>query len=400
MMNKKFLFWENPKQAVWHAMFALLVIGCINIFSASYIRAEADGSSTFFYLIRYIAYSFIGLGAIYIVRKLNYRHLLSKNAVAFVYFSTLAMLVLVDFIGLESGGARRWLGIGGLTVQPSEFAKLAIIMMCARYLGMQLKKGKPVSFLEGDGRMCLFATLAYAFLVQQQPDMGTAAIIGALMFCMFFTAGLPWKQVFSVIVLAMAAGTYLVLVSEYRADRIKVWLDPWLDEVGAGYQMVQSLLSIGSGGWIGTRWGEGSSKFFYLPEAHTDFAFAVFCQENGFLGACLLMLIFVVLGCALLRIAVCAKDERGFLLAAGVSLLVVGQAATNMAMVCGILPVIGVPLVFISYGGSSLLISMAAIGLALSVYDDEVERAEKEAAVQPVERRNDLRVVSRRWHPQ
>ena len=399
-MNKKFLFWENPKQAVWHTMLALLLIGCINIFSASYIRAVADGSSTFFYLTRYVAYSVIGLIAIYCVRKLNYRHLLSKNAVAFVYLGTLVMLVLVDFIGLESGGARRWLGIGGLTVQPSEFAKLAIIMLCARYLGLHLKKSKPVSFLEGNGRMCLGATLAYAFLVQQQPDMGTAAIIMALMFCMYIIAGLPLRQIITVCCVAVAGALYLVLSAGYRADRIRVWLDPWIDEVGDGYQMVQSILSIGSGGWIGTKWGEGSSKFFYLPEAHTDFAFAVFCQENGFLGACLLMLIFIILGCALLRIAVCSKDERGFLLAAGVSFLVVGQAAANMAMVCGLLPVIGVPLVFISYGGSSLLVSMIAIGLALSVYDDEVERAEAAAVAEPKERRNDLRVVSRRWHPE
>ena len=390
-MNKKFLFWDNPKQAVWYTMVPLLLIGCANIFSASFIRAEADGSSTFYYLIRYIVYSAIGLGAIFIARTINYRRLLSKNAVSFIYISVLVMLVLVDFIGLESGGARRWLGFGGVTIQPSEFAKLAIIMLCARYLGMHLKKGQNASFLKGNGRMCLGATAVYAFLVQQQPDMGTAAIIVALMFCMYVIAGLPWKQIGSVCILGAASAVLLVMTSTYRADRIRVWLDPWIDEVGDGYQMVQSLLSIGSG-------GEGSSKFFYLPEAHTDFAFAVFCQENGFLGAFFLILLFAILGCALLRIAVCSKDERGFLLAAGVSFLIVGQAAANMAMVCGLLPVIGVPLVFISYGGSSLIISMAAIGLALSVYDDEVEREKAVALSEPEERRSDLRVVSRRWH--
>lgn len=397
-MNKKFLFWDNPKQAVWYTMVPLLLIGCANIFSASFIRAEADGSSTFYYLIRYIVYSAIGLGAIFIARTINYRRLLSKNAVSFIYISVLVMLVLVDFIGLESGGARRWLGFGGVTIQPSEFAKLAIIMLCARYLGMHLKKGQNASFLKGNGRMCLGATAVYAFLVQQQPDMGTAAIIVALMFCMYVIAGLPWKQIGSVCILGAASAVLLVMTSTYRADRIRVWLDPWIDEVGDGYQMVQSLLSIGSGGLSGTKWGEGSSKFFYLPEAHTDFAFAVFCQENGFLGACFLILLFAILGCALLRIAVCSKDERGFLLAAGVSFLIVGQAAANMAMVCGLLPVIGVPLVFISYGGSSLIISMAAIGLALSVYDDEVEREKAVAHAEPEERRSDLRVVSRRWH--
>ena len=397
-MNKKFLFWDNPKQAVWYTKVPLLLIGCANIFSASFIRAEADGSSTFYYLIRYIVYSAIGLGAIFIARTINYRRLLSKNAVSFIYISVLVMLVLVDFIGLESGGARRWLGFGGVTIQPSEFAKLAIIMLCARYLGMHLKKGQNASFLKGNGRMCLGATAVYAFLVQQQPDMGTAAIIVALMFCMYVIAGLPWKQIGSVCILGAASAVLLVMTSTYRADRIRVWLDPWIDEVGDGYQMVQSLLSIGSGGLIGTKWGEGSSKFFYLPEAHTDFAIAVFCQENGFLGAFFLILLFAILGCALLRIAVCSKDERGFLLAAGVSFLIVGQAAANMAMVCGLLPVIGVPLVFISYGGSSLIISMAAIGLALSVYDDEVEREKAVALAEPEERRSDLRVVSRRWH--
>jgi cell division protein FtsW len=397
-MNKKFLFWDNPEQAVWYTMVPLLLIGCANIFSASFIRAEADGSSTFYYLIRYIVYSAIGLGAIFIARTINYRRLLSKNAVSFIYISVLVMLVLVDFIGLESGGARRWLGFGGVTIQPSEFAKLAIIMFCARYLGMHLKKGQNASFLKGNGRMCLGATAVYAFLVQQQPDMGTAAIIVALMFCMYVIAGLPWKQIGSVCILGAASAVLLVMTSTYRADRIRVWLDPWIDEVGDGYQMVQSLLSIGSGGLIGTKWGEGSSKFFYLPEAHTDFAFAVFCQENGFLGAFFLILLFAILGCALLRIAVCSKDERGFLLAAGVSFLIVGQAAANMAMVCGLLPVIGVPLVFISYGGSSLIISMAAIGLALSVYDDEVDREKTAALAEPEERRSDLRVVSRRWH--
>ena len=397
-MNKKFLFWDNPKQAVWYTMVPLLLIGCANIFSASFIRAEADGSSTFYYLIRYIVYSAIGLGAIFIARTINYRRLLSKNAVSFIYISVLVMLVLVDFIGLESGGARRWLGFGGVTIQPSEFAKLAIIMLCARYLGMHLKKGQNASFLKGNGRMCLGATAVYAFLVQQQPDMGTAAIIVALMFCMYVIAGLPWKQIGSVCILGAASAVLLVMTSTYRADRIRVWLDPWIDEVGDGYQMVQSLLSIGSGGFIGTEWGEGSSPFLYLPEAHTDFAFAVFCQENGFLGACFLILLFAILGCALLRIAVCSKDERGFLLAAGVSFLIVGQAAANMAMVCGLLPVIGVPLVFISYGGSSLIISMAAIGLALSVYDDEGEREKAAALTEPEERRSDLRVVSRRWH--
>ena len=161
--------------------------------------------------------------------------------------------------------------------------------------------------------------------------------------------------------------------------------------------MVQSLLAIGSGNLVGTHWGHGAGKFFYLPEAHTDFAFAIFCQENGFFGAMLLMLLFGLLGYAFCTITCSTRDKQGFLLAGGVTFLIVGQAVANMAMVCGILPVIGVPLIFISYGGSSMMLSMAAIGLLLSVYDEEARRAEMDA-LPPEERRDGLRVVrNERW---
>lgn len=398
-MNKKFLFWENPKQAIWYMLGALLFVGCANVFSASYIRAEADGSNTSFYLIRYVVYSVLGLIAMQVTRKISYRHLLSRNAVLGMGAIILIMLILVPFIGLESGGARRWLGIAGFTIQPSEFAKLVIIMICSRYLGLLMKKRLPVSFVAGDGMVCAGIALLYAILVQRQPDMGTATIIIALAFCVFIVAGLPWSQIISVFALGAVGAVCLVFGASYRYDRIKVWFNPWIDEAGDGYQMVQSLLSIGSGGLTGTNWGGGTSKFFYLPEAHTDFAFAVFCQENGFVGACILMILFIILGGALLQIAVRARDERAFLLAAGISFLIVGQAAANMAMVCGLFPVIGVPLVFISYGGSSLLASMIAIGLVISIYDEEVKKSEEEIVEQYEERRNDLRVVGRRWQP-
>ena len=155
--------------------------------------------------------------------------------------------------------------------------------------------------------------------------------------------------------------------------------------------------AIGSGGLTGTNWGHGAAKFAYLPEAHTDFAFAVFCQENGFFGALILLLVFCLLGVAFYKITISTRDQKGFLLAAGVTFLIIGQAFANMAMVCGIFPVIGVPLIFISYGGSSMIISMAAIGLLLSVYDEE-EKQQLLDAEPPEKRRSDLRVVgSRRW---
>ena len=162
--------------------------------------------------------------------------------------------------------------------------------------------------------------------------------------------------------------------------------------------MVLSLLTIGSGGLFGADWGQGSGKYLYLPESHTDFAFAVFCQENGFLGAAVLIILFLLMGCAFFKIAVSTRDKRGFLLVTGVSFLIVGQAVANMAMVCGIFPVIGVPLVFISYGGTAMLVSMAGIGLALSVYNEEMKQRQQQETEQlsPQTRRSDLRVVGRR----
>ena len=213
----------------------------------------------------------------------------------------------------------------------------------------------------------------------------------------YIIAGVPKWQVLGILGGVGALAVVGTLASSYRMERVQVWFDPWIDPRGKGYQMVQSLLAIGSGGLTGTHWGHGAGKFFYLPEAHTDFAFAIFCQENGFIGAMILLLLFALLGFAFCTITINAKDRRGFLLAGGVTFLIIGQAVANMAMVCGILPVIGVPLIFISYGGSSMVLSMAAIGLLLSVYDDEVREAEHEA-MPPEQRRDNLRMVrNERW---
>ncbi|WP_455651008.1 FtsW/RodA/SpoVE family cell cycle protein, partial [Phascolarctobacterium faecium] len=174
---------------------------------------------------------------------------------------------------------------------------------------------------------------------------------------------------------------------------VKVLLELFSFDYNTVYNLVQSLMSIGSGGLTGLPWGQGSGKFFYLPEAHTDFAFAIFCQEWGLLGAAILISVFLLLAAAFFRIAMNTKDERGFILVSGVSLLIVGQAVANMAMVCGLLPVIGVPLSFISYGGTSMLITLASIGLVLSVYRDECKR-EKLERLSPDTRRTQMRVVS------
>ncbi|MCD7975134.1 MAG: putative lipid II flippase FtsW [Phascolarctobacterium sp.] len=374
-MDSRFFIWDNPKHAIFCLVAILMGIGCINVFSASYVSAVDMFGNGFYYLERYGIWAVVGVFCIFLIRKIGYRRLLSRRFLNIVYIAAVVLLILVDVFGATANGAQRWLRLGPLSLQPSEFAKLVVILLTARNFGMVIKKKRKVSLMRGTGLLVALQTLFFAFLVYKQPDMGTSAIIIGIMFMQCIIAGTSWLQIGGIIGLASAASALFIAIVPYRMERIRVWFNPWLDEVDSGYQMVQSLLAIGSGGISGTTWGQGTGKFFYLPEPHTDFAFAIFCQENGLIGALFLMVLFIVLGWAFLRIANNTGDERGFLLVTGASLLVMGQSVANMGMVCGLLPVIGVPLAFISYGGSSMLVTMTAIGLILSVYDDEEKQA-------------------------
>ena len=255
--------------------------------------------------------------------------------------------------------------------------------MASAYLGKLMNRGKRADLLRLDSCAVFIQTLVLALLVLKQPDMGTSAIIVALVLVLYIIAGLPWSQL-GILGFLLVVGTVVsVIIAPYRLNRVRIWLDPFSDAQGFGYQAVQSQVAIGSGGLIGLGSGRGLGKFFYLPEAHTDFAFAIFCQEYGYIGALLLILAFVVLGFAIYAIAQRTQDRGGFLLVNGINFLVVGQAIANMMMVCGLLPVIGVPLSFISYGGTSLVTSLMGIGLVISVYHDEVRREEREEPMKP-----------------
>ena len=398
MKNTFLKFWNNPSQLIYMVMFLLVLIGGINVFSASFVMARDMTGSGVYFLFRYFIFALVGFGGMAIVRRVGYKAWLNRKPLWGFFIIVFLMLLYVDAVGIATKGASRWIYLGPFSIQPSEFAKLSVIMLASKYLGNMLRKGQRVSFFApGDHRMVLAATFICAVLVYKQPDLGTAAIIVSLMLGVYIIAGVPKWQVLGILGGVGALAVVGTLASSYRMERVQVWFDPWIDPRGKGYQMVQSLLAIGSGGLTGTHWGHGAGKFFYLPEAHTDFAFAIFCQENGFIGAMILLLLFALLGSAFCTITINAKDRRGFLLAGGVTFLIIGQAVANMAMVCGILPVIGVPLIFISYGGSSMVLSMAAIGLLLSVYDDEVREAEHEA-MPPEQRRDNLRMVrNERW---
>lgn len=374
-MQRHFLIWNNVRDAIVSLTVILLIIGCINVFSASYVDAGENIKDGYYYLKRYAAFAVLSLSAMLWLgfKGPDYRVWLQSKFCWAIYGIVFAMLVYVECFGMVIKGSQRWISLGFASIQPAEFAKLCVIMLSTSILGNFMDRHIRPNFIKAPTSIVFWATLIFAGMVLLQPDMGTAAIIVALAVCMYIVAGVKIRQVVALVVVGLLGVAGLIWLEPYRLNRILVFLDPWSDTEHFGYQIVQSLIAIGSGGLTGIAWGQGSSKYFYLPEAHTDFAFAVFCQEWGFFGACFLIALFACLGLALCRVAGACKSHTGFLLVSGVTFLVVGQAAVNMLIVCGLIPVIGVPLPFISYGGSSMMVILVALGLVLSVYRAEVK---------------------------
>ena len=397
-MNQKFLFFDNPKQCIYTMVFVIMIIGGINVFSATFVNKASYG-----FLIRYAVFSCVGLVAMLLAKKIGYRKVLKPGFLMPVFWITMASLVAIQLLGGKISfipsinGAARWISLGGVSLQPSEFSKLLGVLLCASFLGNRMDKGRKINLLQGpSGRPFILMAIQAGFILKQ-PDMGTMSIVMALVLCMYILAGVNTKKVFMIPAAALALAVLAVIIAPYRLNRIKTWIDPFSDPLGNGYQMCQSLIAIGSGGLTGMEWGQGVGKFWYLPEAHTDFAFAIFCQENGFLGAVVLILAYSILAMAFIRVCRDVKDSKAFLLSYGITFLVIGQAAANMCMVTGIFPVIGVPLPFISYGGSSMAVTMAAIGLFISIYNEE-SYANKIDSMTPEERRENIHVYRGGWH--
>ena len=396
-MRERFLFWENPKDAILTITLLLMVIGAVNVFSASFVRAADMMGTPYYFLIRYIGYGVFGLLIFWFFGyRYNYKNLMSERFATILIGVSLLSLVVTLLFGTVVNGSRRWLYLAGVSLQPSEIAKAAVILIAASLLGERLQKGLPVSLIGWPGNKSLAFALACGYLIYKQPDMGTAAIVLSLMLGMYILAGIPAKQVAGLIAIAGVGMSVLAVLAPYRLKRVLLWLNPWADAQGGGYQMAQSLLAIGSGGLTGVPWGQGSGKFFYLPEAHTDFAFAIFCQENGYLGAFFVFFLLLALAVYSAKIASRATDGFGRMLAIGVLILIVGQGVANVAMVVGLLPVVGVPLPFISYGGTSLILNMVGIGFLVNVgryADRQPKPAQLQAEPIPPKRR--LRLVKK-----
>lgn len=379
---------KEMRRNFWMLLIAfslLIIIGTSNVFSSTFVEDMAEGGSAYGHLIRQGVYLALGLAPAIFVYKKDY-YMWKKWSVRLLLF-TAVLLIAVLFAGIVVNGARRWLGAGGFTFQPSEIAKLAIILFTADKLAplwdknghieffsplsafFPAKSGKPPRWkrIRFVPHPLLLPPLALAILVFRQPDAGTALVILFLPLVMFWVSGASILKARVPLLGTLAVGIVYLLSAPYRMNRIISWYDPWSYEKTLGYQTVQGLIAIGSGGVMGQGLGEGISKFSYLPEAHTDFAFAVLAQEWGLRGSVFMLVLFsmiIYFGC---NCAWNTRDTFGKLLAVGITMYFGGQGMINLAMVSGILPVVGVPLPFISYGGTSLLLNMVAAALLLNI---------------------------------
>lgn len=361
---------QSLQGRIFFNILAIMIIGSINVLSSSFAIASLEQGNSNFFLFKYALFAFIGFIAWSIIALIPYKFWLNRKVAYTIVLIIVSLLIAVYFWGTTENGAKRWLLMGSFSLQPSELLKVGAILLMASYLGENLNKHRKITLLTVDFGLILAA----AALVYKQPDLGTAAIIVALPLAMLLICKLPLHDYLLIFVGVSAGIWYFSTAAIYRANRIKAWLDPWSYQSNEGFQSVQSLLAIGSGGLAGNGIGQGISKLFFLPEAHTDFAFAVFCQEWGFLGAILLIALFVLLSLQLTILAKKTQDVGAFMLVVGANLLITGQALSNLCMVTGLLPVIGVPLPFVSYGGTSLLSLMCFLGIIFNICNSNAKR--------------------------
>ena len=383
LVRKK--FWSSDMEAVFGITLVLLVLGTVNVFSSSFVSAELRFDDAYFFLKRHLISMSLGLVLFFIGARADYH--IWRKLMPWVLALTVLALVAVFFVGPEVNGARRWLPLPFMQVQPAEGAKLVAIMLASASMAARVRHKARVSPFN----LQYACILVMAALVEKEPDMGTACvIIGVPIILYLVAAQLPLRRLLAVLAALAAGAAFFIMSKTYRIERVRIMWDPWQDAQDAGYQIVQSLSTIGSGEFLGMGLGVGVSKYDYLPEAHTDFAFAIFCQENGYLGALFVFIFYTALAVYGARIADKASDRYGQLLAFGIVVLVVGQAICNMLMVGGVFPVVGVPLPFISYGGSSLIFTLLSMGILVNIGRiGEVARRDRARARAEAEARED-----------
>ncbi len=341
----------------------LAIFGCIMVYSASSYIANYRYSNPYFYLTKQIVGAVLGIAAMFVCTFVNYQKLKKLKWWVVIISAILLALVFIPGIGVENYGAKRWLNLGFFTIQPSEFAKFALVLFSAAYLSDNYEKiGKFKTLLP-----VLGVGLGFCLLVILEPNMSITMCIGFIMLFMLFVGGTKMKHFVWLGIPAACAVPALIIVEPYRVQRFMAFLNPWASPQAEGFQLIQSLYSLGSGGLFGVGLGNSRQKYMFLPFSESDFIFSIIGEELGLFGAILTLIVFAVLIYLLISVARNAKDRFGALLVLGVASVIAIQVILNVCVVSGLIPPTGLPLPFISAGSTSLIVFMAAVGLCLNV---------------------------------
>lgn len=347
----------------------LALFGCFMVYTSSNIWAEYKFNNSYKYFINQFVFFILGLFIMYFVSKIDYKIYKKKSTLIISVCFILLVLVLIPGIGVVRNGSRSWFGLLGFGIQPSEVSKIGLVIFVSKYLSnnytlmYDIKKGVfPIMSI----------ILIFFLLIMLEPDFGTGMVITLSLVAMIFVSKVKISFFVKIGILGLFGIVGLIIVAPYRMARIVSFLNPWSDPLGSGFQIIQSLYAIGPGGLFGLGFGNSIQKHFYLPEPQTDFIFSIISEELGFMGVLIISSIFVFIFYRCLKVSLNTKDLFGKYLSFGLSFMIIFQTILNLSVVIGLVPVTGVTLPFLSYGGSSLLVSMTCIGIILNISRDTV----------------------------
>jgi cell division protein FtsW len=353
-----------PDIWLFAAIGLILAIGLVMVYSASAVLALHEFGDRFYYVKRQLLFAGLGIGALLFTMNTHYSVWKKWAPTLLIICFGLLVVVLIPGVGVVRGGARSWLGISSFGIQPSEFMKLAMILFLSKWLS---EKQQNIT-LFAKGLMPPLGLVGLAFgLIMLQPDLGTGSVMVGASLILIYTAGARMAHLGGLAMVGVVGFVGLILAAPYRLQRITSFLDPWADPLGGGYQIIQSLFAIGPGGLVGLGLGMSRQKFSYLPEPQTDFIFSILAEELGFIGGAAIIMLFLIVVWRGIRTAIAAPDTFGSFLAVGITGIIGVQVLINIGVVIGMMPVTGITLPLVSYGGSSLTLLLTALGILLNI---------------------------------
>ncbi len=341
----------------------LVIIGEFMVYSASNVVALYKYNDAFYFLKRELLFCIIGIILMYIIMKIDINKIIKHTTIIFIISCLLLILVLIPGIGVVRGGARSWIGFGSFSFQPAEFVKLTIILLLAKYLG---NNDSDLTKLKNFIGILAIIILVFG-LIMLQPDFGTGIVLLISCLLLLFCSGAPIKYFMFLFLFGIIGVAILIISAPYRMERILAFFDPWSDPLGSGFQIIQSLYAISPSGIFGLGFNKSMQKHFFLPEPQNDFIFAIICEEMGLIGGVVVIILFGLLIYRIIRISLKINNNQFKYICLGIAFIYFTQVFINLGVVTGLLPVTGVTLPIISYGGSSLVLSMVMIGIVLNI---------------------------------